>query len=239
MVPDLYNIITTQQDPQLAEALDQFVSELLPEFKAVLFEHPLKAPSVGCISVSEAFWLYTLIRSLQPEVIIESGTFEGYSLYFCHRAAPPHARIISFDPFKEPKLRLSTVEYCRTDWTKYHWDSLLNKKTLIFFDDHLHQGKRLQQASQRHIRHILFHDNYLTPVQSHVPIRYCNLLTLAKHCYIFERLHSDPIFRDMSINPQAYRWLTYIELEDELPPWHKWFRRWRYSFSMSNPYRIR
>ena len=236
---NLYEIITSKQDPELATALEQYVNSLLPEFKQVLSEHPLRTPSLGCVSVTEAFWLYGLVQSLKPEVIVESGTFEGYSLYFLWRAASPSTQIISFDPFTKPKVEFPGVQYQATDWTKGQPNALPGTRTLVFFDDHIHQGKRLQQASKRHIRHVVFHDNYITPIQSHVPIRYCNLLALAKHCYTFDRLRSDPIFCDTSINPQGYRWLTYVELEDGMPSWRRLWRRWRYSSRMSNPYKVR
>jgi hypothetical protein len=236
---DLYQIITTKQDPELIAALEQVVAELLPEFKRVVGEHPLRTPSRGCVSITEAFWLYALTRSLKPRVIIESGTFEGYSIFFLWSAAPSDARVISFDPFTKPKFRLPGVEYYAMDWTEHNWSSLPGDQTLIFFDDHLHQGRRLWQAYRQDIRHLVFHDNYVTPVQSHIPIRYVNLLGLVKHYYIFDRLRSDPIFCDTSANPQAYRWLTYVELEDRIPIWRLLLRRWRYWSHVKNPYKIR
>jgi hypothetical protein len=154
---NLYDIITKQQDPELAVSLKRFVDRLLPEFKQILSEHPLHNPSEGCMSVAEAFWLYGLVRSLDLQLIIESGSFEGFSLYFLY--------IISFDPFTKPKVIYPGVEYCSQDWMQRLFDVSLGDKTLIFFDDHLHHGKRLLQASKRRIRHLMFHDNYVSSVQ--------------------------------------------------------------------------
>ena len=211
--------------------------EHLPEFRQVLYAHPLKRPSQGCISVAEAFWIYYLVQSLEPEVVIESGTFEGYSLYFL-RCAASEAKVLGFDPFQSPKLMLDEVQYHACDWTQHSFDNLPGDRTLAFFDDHQHQGKRLRQAAQRGIRHLLFHDNYLTPFQSHVPVRFCNLLGLVRHCYVFDRLRCDPIFVSTDHNPQNYRWLTYIELETALPAWRRWLRRLRYNANMANPYKV-
>ena len=85
---NLYEIITTQQDPQLANSLEEFVKQNLPEFKEIFHLHLLKKFSFGCISVGEAFWLYYLVKAINPKIVIESGTYEGYSLYFLRRAVP-------------------------------------------------------------------------------------------------------------------------------------------------------
>jgi hypothetical protein len=235
---DLYEIITTLQDPQLADELDRFVVELLPEFKNVLQEHPLENPSSGCLSVTEAFWLYALAKSIAPDFLIESGTMEGYSLYFLWRAAAEQAKIFSFDP-SPPKVRYPGVEYNQCDWTEKTFGLSNAKKSLIFFDDHIHQGKRLKEAVARGIKHVVFHDNYATSLQSHVPIRWCNLQGLATHCYTFDRLRGDPIFTDRSRNPQGYRWLTYVGVAPQTDIMTRTWRRIRYSMQRSNPYHVR
>lgn len=235
---NLHEIITTQQDPELAESLERFVSEHLAEFKQVFAAHPLAKPKTGCISACEAFWLYCLVRVVRPMVVIESGTFEGFSLYFLRRAAP-EAEIHAFDPFIKPKHVPAGVRHHRCDWTRYRFNGLPAERTLAFFDDHVNQGHRLVQALRRGIRHTIFHDNYLTPVQSHVPVRYCELLGRARHCYVFDRLRHDPLFTDTTNNPQAYRWLTYVELETERGALGRWFRRLRCKLRMKNPYMTR
>ena len=235
---NLYEIITTQQDPELAESLERFVSEHLAEFKQVFAAHPLAKPKTGCISACEAFWLYYLVQAIEPAAVIESGTFEGFSLYFLRRAAP-EAEIHAFDPFIKPKHVPDGVRHHRCDWTRYRFNGLPAEQTLAFFDDHVNQGHRLVQALRRGIRHTIFHDNYLTPVQSHVPVRYSELLGRARHCYVFDRLRHDPLFTDTTNNPQAYRWLTYVELETERGALGRWFRRLRCKLRTKNPYMTR
>jgi len=238
-VSGLYDIITTRQDPELIRALDQHVEQMLPKFREVLAEHPLREPRSGCCSVAEAYWLYALVRSLDLKVIVESGTFEGYSLYFLRRAAASDSRVVSFDPYVKPSFELSGVDYFATDWTDHDWTALPGERALIFFDDHLHHGRRLWQAHRHGVRHLVFHDNYVTSVQSHVPVRFVNLLGLARVCFTFPRLRCDPIFRDQSINPQTYRWLTYVELNTQASACQVLWRRLRYSVHMKNPYKVR
>lgn len=213
---DLYEIITTLQDPGLAQALEDFVAQYLPEFKQVLEAHPLQAPGGGCISIAEAFWSYYLVQALQPKVIIESGSLEGFSLYFLLRAAP-QAEAHAFDPYYSPKA-VGEFQYHDCDWIEYTFDNLPGQHTFVFFDDHIHAGMRMQQAKERGVRHLLFHDNYLKAehcLQSHMTLRYWGVKDLASFQYIFPRLRCDPIFTSTQNNPQNYRWLTYVELGEQ------------------------
>lgn len=234
---NLYEIITTLQDPDLAVALEEFVEKNLPEFKAVFSGMPKRKYS-GAISRCEAFWLYFLTKALRPKVVIESGTWRGFSLYFLWKAAP-EARIISFDPYQEPFYRHEGVEYVRFDWTEpdAKLGELPGKETLIFFDDHKHQGLRLRQALTRGVRHVVFHDNYVSMTGSHVPIRFCDLRGLARYCYVFDRLRCDPIFTEAERWELGYRWLTYVELETEVGFSDRLLQRWMVNAEMNNPLR--
>ena len=206
---NLYEIITTLIDPELIQALDRFIELNLPEFKEVYYAHPITLPWGGAFSTTEAFWMYFLVQALRPNVVIESGSYEGYSLYYLLRASP-NAEAHSFDPYNEPK-KVGDFQYHAYDWTEHTFDRLLTN-AFIFFDDHIHQGDRLRQAKERGIRHTLFHDNFLKSTQGHMPLRFCGVEGLAKFQYIFPRLRCDPIFDTVEGRPQYYSWLTYCEM---------------------------
>jgi len=209
MIENLYEIITTLNDPELIQALDEFVELNLPEFKQVLIDHPIQVPWGGAFSTTEAFWTYFLVKSLQPDIVLESGSYEGFSIYFLLRAAPK-AEIYSFDPNNEPK-KVGNFHYHAYDWEEHIFDRPL-KNAFVFFDDHVHQGDRLRQAKERGIRHTLFHDNFLSLTHGHIPLRFCGVEGLAKFQFIFPRLNCDPIFDSTKERPQYYSWLTYVEL---------------------------
>ncbi len=236
---NIYEILATLQDPVLNKEMDCYVRERIPEFRQIVNNHPLRTPSAGCCSVAEAFWLFNLVRDFDPDLVVESGSFEGYSTYFLSRAVREGARVMSFDPFSTPKVRFQNVEYHASDWTAVNVEAKAGSRAIIFFDDHLHHGKRLMQAARRGFKHILFHDNYVTPHQSHVPIRFCNLLGWARDCCVMDRLTCDPIFTDTSQNPQCYRWLTYVRLLDDVTWWRILWRRLRFASSLHNPYQWR
>jgi hypothetical protein len=204
---NLYEIISTLQDPPLKKALDEYARSRLPEFKQVLSAHPLRTNSIGGISICEAFWLYNFVKDLHPSTIIESGTLYGFSLYFlCRARSASGGKVLSFDPFTEPKLTFG-AEYHKDDWVSYQ----VPPGAFVFFDDHVDQGRRLMEAKKKGVKHVMFHDNYLNRRHSHTPIRLCDTSS-AQMVYIFDRLDFDPIFTDTTNNAQTYRWLTYVGL---------------------------
>ncbi len=212
---NLHKLITEiPHDPELIQALDEFVELNLPEFKQVLNDHPIKIPWGGAFSTTEAFWTYFLIKSLQPDIVIESGSYEGYSLYYLLQAAP-NADAYSFDPYNTPK-KVGYFQYHPYDWTEYDFDGPLID-AFVFFDDHINQDERLRQAKERGIKHTLFHDNFLHPkaVHSHTSLRFCGIEGFAKFQFIFPRLNCDPIFESTKERPQYYAWLTYCEMLEE------------------------
>jgi len=207
---NLYQVITTLQDPQLGEALEGFVADTLPAFKEIASAHPLQFPEPGHCSMAECFWLYYLVKALQPAVVIESGTFHGYSLYFLRAAAT--GRVLGFEPTYEVQISTDEIDLYDHDWMSAPLDDVPWSDTLVFFDDHIDTDQRVQECIQRGVHRAIFHDNYLRLGQSHLSFRYANLHGLINFQYVFPRLRSDPIFVDTTHNLQSYRWLTYAEI---------------------------
>ena len=204
----LHEIIKTHQDPVLWEKISDFIFKNIKEFKTVLDGY--KGTHLGGLSIAEAFWLYFLLKDIKPKQIIESGTFYGFSLYFIKEAAKSFStKIISFDIDQTKSQKYPEVEYYSHDWMDKK-DLVEGESTFVFFDDHMDQDKRLQQAFLRNQEHILFHDNYLSLTHSHKPIRFCDMQD-AIFCYTFLPLYNDSIFVDKSKNNQTYRWLTYVQ----------------------------
>lgn len=215
----IQEIVGVVKYPELGEALDEYVRANLQEFKEVLEMNPVK-DATGATSVSEAFWLYCLARDTAPPVIIESGTLYGWSLWFLVRAMAVSrddwvGKIHSFDPrfAGEPTPDIQGVRYHGGDLWETEQVVAGFQDGFFFFDDHQDQGRRFVQARHLNAAHVVFHDNYLTPDQSHRPIRFCGLGPKVKLCYTFPPLVGfDEIFRSTRHNAQTYRWLTWIRL---------------------------
>lgn len=106
-----------------------------------------------------AVWF--IAKWLSPDIIVESGIWKGQSTWLLEKACP-NAKIISID------INLSNREYISNraiysdkDFSK-HDRSNITDKSLVFFDDHQNEYKRLQQCKWFGFKHIIFEDNYPT-----------------------------------------------------------------------------
>jgi hypothetical protein len=117
-----------------------------------------------------AFYLYYWVSELAPKMIVESGTWRGFSTWVMREAAPD-AKILSLDP-------IFALGYC-LDATKigtHYWPTDLERMgadfsccgfefmvkptpSLVLFDDHQNKIHRLQQAIQKGFQHVIFDDN--------------------------------------------------------------------------------
>ena len=135
-------------------------------------EHLRNKPFVNNngMSPDTAFYLYYWVHEIEPKLIVESGTWRGFSTWVMRQAAP-EAKIISLDP-------IFALGYC-LDSTKIgpvYWPAELDRMgtdfsccgfefmnkpapALVLFDDHQNKIHRLQQAIQKGFQHVIFDDN--------------------------------------------------------------------------------
>jgi hypothetical protein len=117
-----------------------------------------------------AFWLYTIARVLDPELIVESGVWKGHTSWLLSKACPD-ADKYGFD------ISLNKLEYTnldtqmfQQDWQTFSFPSFDPDRALIFFDCHVNHAQRLIEAHSKGFKHILFDDNPPAyKIFSHVP----------------------------------------------------------------------
>lgn len=205
----LAELLGRMPSPETAERVDAYVREHLPGFVTVLREIPIP-PGPGSMSTAEAFWLHRLIADLRPMTIVDSGSATGWSAWVM-AAAAPSARVLCFDPYRDPDRLPDGAEFARSDWTSVAAD--VGRDTLALFDDHVNQRRRVLQAQRAGLVNVVFHDVYRQLTKSTVSLAFVNLLGRAEFLHTFEPLwQADPIFRDTSENPQMYRYLTWLRL---------------------------
>lgn len=135
---------------------DDLRSEL-KEFTELYKQRPIDNNRGGMKS-SHLFPTWFLIKRMQPEYIIESGTFQGQGTFFMEKAAP-EAQICSIEPRPEQiKWRSQNVLYYEEDFSTKNWNS--EGKTLIHFDDHQNAVERIKQMKVRGFKYAMFEDNY-------------------------------------------------------------------------------
>jgi hypothetical protein len=111
-------------------------------------------------------WLYLIAKAMKPRFVIDSGTFRGASAWAFSLAG---VKVYSFDiDLSRLAYRTNSVVYTESDWTAFDWDGFDFSNSLIYFDDHLDQVRRLIEASQRGIPLAIFDDDF--PLTSFAPM---------------------------------------------------------------------
>ena len=106
--------------------------------------------------------LFCLSRAIEPMIIIESGTYKGFSSWI-FRQANPRAELHCFDvDLSRLEWRDPTIIYHEYDW----FDSpiQIDDPAVVFayFDDHVSQARRILEASRLSLSTIAFDDNLPT-----------------------------------------------------------------------------
>jgi hypothetical protein len=136
----------------------------IQDFLLLYSKKPIKDNSGG-MKAQHMFWVYYILKKINPKVIIESGIWYGQSSWLIEQVCP-NSKIISIDPELDRIIYKSkNIEYRRKDFNDHDFTSELGddcKNTLAFIDDHQNNYLRLKHAFKHNIRHLIFEDNYPT-----------------------------------------------------------------------------
>jgi hypothetical protein len=128
---------------------------LVSEFYEAYLHSPFRENSGGS-RFNNMLWLALIARAYKPDIVIDSGTFQGASAWALKFGAPG-AKVLSFDIDLSQLLRRdSDVVYLERDWTTF---DLPPCKILAYFDDHLDQVRRLLEAKKRGVDLAIFDDD--------------------------------------------------------------------------------
>lgn len=113
----------------------------------------------GGSGFSAAMLLWTIAKSVRAQLVVESGVFRGFTTWVLRQAGPP-VRQYAFDiSFAERKRVEQQVTYYETDWMNVPIDVPNREHTLIYFDDHVDQWRRVREAAERGFRYLVFDDS--------------------------------------------------------------------------------
>ena len=146
---------------------EELLSEL-PRFLEVFDKRP--GDNMFGSPLMHQFAMWCVVRMLQPRHIIESGIWNGRGTWLLRQAAPD-AQLIMLDPSPQKPMKFvdqqqDTLYFTNENFRDFSslsmWSDValdLNR-TLAFIDDHQTPLKRIPQARQAGIKHLLFDDNY-------------------------------------------------------------------------------
>ena len=121
--------------------------------------------SSGGSRLNNLFWLYALAKVYQPDLVVDSGTYQGASAWALHLGCPS-AKTYSFDIEHNQLLHQEVgVEYINSDWLSHEFERRSSGRALVYFDDHVDQIKRLIEARDLGFDVAIFDDDF--PVTSY------------------------------------------------------------------------
>lgn len=134
----------------------------------------------GGMNIPDMFSFWFFLKTMRPEVVIESGVYNGWSTKLIRRTLGQEVKIICLDPREIPESgfiddNTNTVYHIGNkfiDFADYDTSSI-NKETLLcFFDDHQNSAQRLLSCMQKKILHTFFNDNYPVGCGSHYSVQH-------------------------------------------------------------------
>ncbi|MCE2725698.1 MAG: hypothetical protein LW698_02830 [Planctomycetaceae bacterium] len=140
-----------------ASAVERFYDEYLAS--------PFRDQAGGS-RFNNLLWLFLLTRATRPSLIVDSGTYRGASAW-AFANAEPECPILSFDiDLSSLARRTPGVTFLQSDWATHEFTGYDLSRSLAYFDDHVDQGRRLEEAAARGVPWLVFDDDF--PVTSFV-----------------------------------------------------------------------
>ena len=129
-------------------------------FLEVYARRPLTGNRHGS-GFNDSLWLWLAARWLEPDLVVESGTFMGHSAWLFRQACPA-AAIVTHDVELPPagRLRAPGVDYRLADWSAAPIAAGDPARALCFFDDHISHARRLAEARACGFALVLLDDDF-------------------------------------------------------------------------------
>jgi len=146
-----------------AEALKKFkkydVLKAVSKYQKLFYQCPVNENSGG-INFTSGLNIFVIAYLLKPDIIVESGVFQGKSSFFLKKASPK-CNMYCFDiNFKNLKYKNKQIRYFEKNWMDIDLRCQSNQTGFCFFDDHVNQALRLTQASLRGFKYMIFDDSW-------------------------------------------------------------------------------
>ncbi len=171
------------------------IESYINEFEDVFMKSPIKEQGSG-FGFNEGVFFYTILKIINPTVVIESGIMKGFTTYLIDVATNENCKIYCYDINLENNLYNSKkATYINTDITK-NVPSIQNEKVVALWDDHTSQIDRLKFSLIHGIKYNFFDDD---------------LSSLNIHADGWPPIPTISMLKDLEngkINNQDFRWIS-------------------------------
>ena len=134
------------------------IESYINEFEDVFMNSPIKEQSSG-FGFNEGVFFYTILKIINPTVVIESGVMKGFTTYLIDAATEENCKIYCYDINLDNNLYNSKkATYINTDITK-KIPHTKNEKVVALWDDHTSQIDRLKFSLIHNIKYNFFDDD--------------------------------------------------------------------------------
>lgn len=134
------------------------LKKYVEEFEAVFMQSPVQEHESG-FGYNEGVFFYSILRIINPELVIESGVMKGFTTYLIDAATNDNCKIFSYDINFENKIFNSKkAQYFNLDITG-KVPLVKNKNTVALWDDHTSQLQRLKFSQDHNIEYNFFDDD--------------------------------------------------------------------------------
>jgi hypothetical protein len=108
---------------------------------------------------NEGVFFYSILKIINPELVIESGVMKGFTTYLIDAATNSDCKILCYDINFENKIFNSKkAQYFNSDISN-DIPSIKNKKVVALWDDHTSQLDRLKFSEEHKIEYNFFDDD--------------------------------------------------------------------------------
>lgn len=163
-------IVKGYRDSQLSSLLQRFlqlfgvkasateIESIIREYEELFRAWPHKNLDGG-FGFNNGLFLFVFVRVVNPEVVLESGCWRGFTTYLLDAATSASTQLYCFD------INLRQLNFVSTKAIYFEADiasqdlPIAGKRTIAFFDDHVSHLDRLKLANSYEIPFMVFDDD--------------------------------------------------------------------------------
>ncbi len=134
------------------------INSYLEEFEQVFQKSPVKEHESG-FGYNEGVFFFTILKIINPEIVIESGVMKGFTTYLIDAATNDNCKIFCYDiNFTNKIFNSSKAQYVNSDISN-KIPPIGNKKVVALWDDHTSQLDRIKFSQEHKIEYNFFDDD--------------------------------------------------------------------------------